>query len=331
MVAALLTLLVASTIGTAMSELSRLEVALARQRRATAAGLAAVDACAAEAVASLPAGWDFDDFLLGDDEIAGTADDGVLPLASGCLGRAWAAAGPPTPPRLLLELEATRRGGRRRIEAVARRRSNPGAAALLWVANPTSIGRVEGTLTLDGADPSTPGRTVSVLAAPGEPEALDAWIAAAGPALVSSGGAAPIWAPSPPLAALVTRAASAGASTPAVGLVATPPATPAVVLSAGDLTIASPVHGAGVLIVDGVLQIEASLTFTGVVAATGGLRVDGAGLLDVQGALWLGPDSPEALIIEGSASVTASAAALDGADALLPLPRQARIASVRDF
>jgi hypothetical protein len=61
------------------------------------------------------------------------------------------------------------------------------------------------------------------------------------------------------------------------------------------------------------------------------LRVDGAGLLDVQGALWLGPDSPEALVIEGSASVAASAAALDEADALLPLPRQAKLASVRDF
>ena len=329
--AALLALLVATTIGSTMAELARLETVLAGQRKAVAAALAAADACVEGAVASLPVGWDFDDILLGGDGLLGTVDDGLLSLPADCTGAGRATSGPPDPPRFLLEAEASVRGGRRRLEAVVRRRAEPGIPALVWITDPAGIGRVGGTLALDGNDVTT-GPALSMLAAPGEPETLDAWLAAQGPAIVvTSGTEASIWATPPPLPGLVARAAAAGALTPGAGLSTSPPAAPNITLSHGDLTVTTPLLGAGILVVDGVLHVEAPFAFTGVVAATGGLRVETSGTLDLRGALWLGAESPDALVVEGSASVAAFAAGLDAADALLPLPRRARIASVRDF
>jgi hypothetical protein len=330
--AALLTLLVASTIGTTMAELGRLEAVLARQRKATAAALAAVDACAENAVASLPAGWEFTDVVVGSDGVAGTADDGVLSLASDCTGTAHAAPGAATPARVLLEVEATRGHGRRRLEAVVRRHAEPGVPSLLWIADGANVGRVTGALMLDGIDGAGAASPRSMLAAPADPEALDAWIAAQGATVVTTGGTgAPIWAVPPPLAAFVARAAAGGALAPGAGLTTAPPAVPHVTLSAGDLVVTSPRFGAGVLIVDGVLRVEAEFAFAGVVAATGGLRVEPSGVMSVQGVLWLGADSADTLAVDGSASVVASAGALAVADALLPLPRRATVASVRDF
>ena len=328
--AALLTLLVASTNGTTMAELARLEVVLARQRKTTTAALAALDACTEDAVTSLPAGWEFTDVVAGSDGIPGTADDGIIPLATGCTAVARAAPGGATSARLLLEVWATRGRGSRRLEAVARRRTEPGVPSLLWVTDGDNLGRVTGTLTLDGIDATETPR--AMLAAPAMPEALDAWIAAQGVAMIAAGGtAAPIWAVPPPLAALVARAAAAGAVSPDTGLTTALPATPRVTLSTGDLVVTSPRFGSGILLVDGVLRVASELAFTGVVVVTGGLRVEPSGTVSLQGALWLGAGSADALLVDGSASVVASAGALAAADALLPLPRRATLASVRDF
>jgi hypothetical protein len=330
--AALLTLLVASTIGTTMAQLARLEVVLARQRRATTAALAAVDACVEDAVASLPAGWEFTDVVAGSDGIAGTADDGILPLASDCTGAAGAAPGAASPARLLLEVEAAQGHGRRRLEAVVKRQSEPGAPSLLWVTDGDNLGSVTGTLTLNGIDAGNAGTPPSMLAAPTMPEALDAWIAAQGSTVVATGGTtAPIWAVPPPLTALVARAAAAGAVGPDTGLATTGPAASYITLSMGDLDVASPRFGAGILVVDGVLRVASEFTFMGVVAVTGGLRIEPSGVASVQGALWLGAESGDALLVDGDASVVASAGALEAADALLPLPRRAMLVSVRDF
>ncbi|HWP66403.1 MAG TPA: hypothetical protein VNO26_10865, partial [Candidatus Limnocylindria bacterium] len=62
-----------------------------------------------------------------------------------------------------------------------------------------------------------------------------------------------------------------------------------------------------------------------------GLRVGATGTADVEGALWLGASALEALVVDGNASVVASAAALEAADALLALPRRPALGSVRDF
>jgi len=327
--AALLGVVLAGTVAAALAELARLEVVLARLRRATVDALAAVDGCLHAAVAALPAGWDFDAVIVGADGTAGTADDGVVPLAAACSGVARAAPGPAAPPRILLALEASRGRGRRRLDALVGRTVQPGAGALVWLASPAGIGAVGGTFALDGNGPTRP---MASLAAPAEPAALDAWIAVQGSAVtVSSGTGAPIWAPPPPLQALAARAASAGAVSAAAGLVGAPPAPPAVILAPGDLHVDTPRAGAGVLVVDGVLRLQAPLEFTGVVAALGGLRVEATGSLDVHGALWLGDESIDPLVIDGTAAIHASAAALDVADSLLSLPRRARVASVMDF
>ncbi|MCW5890081.1 MAG: hypothetical protein KIT14_05960 [bacterium] len=139
----------------------------------------------------------------------------------------------------------------------------------------------------------------------------------------------PIAVGGPPIAALVARAVAAGAVAGAV-LVPTPPATPALALVTGDLVVAGPAHGAGLLIVDGRLDITAPFTFIGAVVAADGVRVTHAGSLDIAGALWIGAGSPEPLDVDGTARVTASAAGLAVADAMLPLPRRAVVAGVHD-
>jgi len=69
-----------------------------------------------------------------------------------------------------------------------------------------------------------------------------------------------------------------------------------------------------------------------VVVASGGMRVEGGGSLAVRGSVWLGPGSGgrPALEVEGAASVQAEADALAVADGVLPLPRRALVAGVRD-
>jgi len=330
--AALLAIAVAGTVGSAIVEITRLEVVLARQRRATLDALAAVDACAEQAVTTLAAGWEFDAVLRGPDDLLGTADDGMIALPPGCAGSARPAPGPPAPARVILELEASRGGGRRRLDALVRRHAAPGAPAVLWAAIPAALGPVTGSLTLDGIDPAAPGGARAALAAPDDPTLLDAWLLAQGGAVsVSSGTIGPIWAQPPPTDELVARAATAGAVTPAIGLTSVGPAPPAVTLAAGDLTLTAPAFGTGVFVVAGVLSIDAPFEFTGVLVAGGGVRVGSGGVLTLHGGLWLGDDSLQTLLVDGSAVLTASDAALADADALLPLPRPARVASVRDF
>ena len=113
--AALATLAVSAALGAAVAELARIEVVLAEQRRAASVALAACDACAAEAIAALPVGWDFDPLLAGPDGRTGTADDGVLATPAGCTGSAGVAPGPADPPRTFLRLEIGRASCRERV------------------------------------------------------------------------------------------------------------------------------------------------------------------------------------------------------------------------
>jgi hypothetical protein len=330
--AALLAVAVASTIGSAVVEIARLEVVLARQRRTTLDALAAVDACAEQATTALAAGWEFDPILRGADGVLGTSDDGLVTLPAGCTGSAHPAPGPPMPPRMLLELEAMRGSGRRRLDALVRRRTAPGVPAVLWATAPGTFAPVTGSLTLDGVDPAMPVAPLAAVGTPDDPALLDAWLLAQGSAVsVSAGTTGPIWAQPVPIGEIVTRAAAAAAVPPAVGLTASAPAPPALTLATGDLAITAPAAGAGVLVVPGVLSIGAPLQFVGVVVAGGGVRVGAAGTLTLSGGLWLGDGSLQTLAVDGSATLTASDAALAGADALLTLPRPARIAAVRDF
>ena len=75
--AALIVVAVAGAVSAAVATLARTELVLARNREAATRALAAADACLASITVGLPAGWDFDGPMAGDDGLPGTADDGL--------------------------------------------------------------------------------------------------------------------------------------------------------------------------------------------------------------------------------------------------------------
>lgn len=326
LVAALATLAFSAALAAALADLARTELRLTSQRRQAARLLAALDGCLADAVADLPAGWEFTPLLDGPDATPGTADDGVLPAPAGCAARAGAPPGGAAPARAIIRVDARIGAGRRSLDAVVRRTAEPGAGALLWLSEAPEAGAISGVAMLDGADASAP---LASLAAPTDAEALDAWVAGQGSALaIAPATAPPVSAPVPPLAELGARVLAAPhagpeALVPGGGAVAT------LVYVAGDLSVDDARSGAGLLFVDGTLEVRGLLEFAGVIVATRGVRVPAGGSLTVDGALWLGAASPT-MRIEGGLAVRRAADAVATADALLPLPRRATVASARD-
>jgi hypothetical protein len=329
--AALVVVGVALALGSAVADLMHTQAVLARNRRTAARALAKADGCLAHVVAAMPAGWTFDAELAGPDGVAGTADDGQLAAPAGCTVVADTAPGPVDPPRTLLAVEGRDGGGRRLLDAVVRRRDAPGVDAVLWLEGGAMPGTIGGSLTLDGRDPLEPfAPPWAAVAAPLDPATLDAWIAGNGGRVdVAAPTPAPIAVATPSVAALVARAVAAGA-VPGAVLSPAPPATPALALVTGDLAVATPSHGAGVLVIQGRLDIQAPFAFTGLLVAADGVRVTHAGRLDIAGALWIGSGVLEPLEVDGVAHLVASAAGLQVADAMLPLPRRAVVAGVHD-
>ena len=168
--AALVVVAVAAAVSAALGALAQSELLLARGREASARALAAADACAADVVADLPAGWEFDPLIAGADGVAGTPDDGERTAPSGCAAVLRTAPGPVQPPRALVDVEAVAGTGRRIVEAVVARAAGPGTPALIWVADPASLRDPGGTLALDGADVARPAAgALAPIAAPGDP------------------------------------------------------------------------------------------------------------------------------------------------------------------
>lgn len=327
--AALVALAVSVSFTAALADLARTEVILARYRRAATVALAAADGCLATLIAALPPGWDFDPALAGPDGAPGTADDGTLVAPAGCSADARRPPGAATPARLLTTVDAAAAGGRRRLEAVVGRARGPGVPALLWLGSLPASGTIGGTLGLDGADAAdATAPAVAGLAAPADPVSLDAWLTDEAAHVDAHGAAPPVMAASAPLGALLGRLLAAGAgdpgSLPAAGTV---PGGLARV--AGDLVVDRPLSGAGLLFVEGTLDIRSAMDFTGVVVAAGGLRVPAGGSLAVGGVLWVG--GAGALPIDGTVRLRQSRAALDDVDRLLPLPRRAVLLGVKDL
>jgi len=328
--AALVLVAVAGAVSGAVATLARTELVLARNREAAAHALAAADGCLAIVAVDLPAGWGFEAPIAGPDGVAGTADDGMRPAPAGCAARLAPAPGAPSPPRAVLAVEAAAAGGRRSVEAVVARSAVPGVPALIWLADATSLEAPAGVLELDGGDAARPAAPVlAPLAAPGDPAVLDAWLVAqAGRVTLSASGAPPLGAPAPPLAELAMRLRAAGAMP---GGMLVPAGVPPLALSlvSGDLVTGPSARGWGLLFVDGRLDIGGSFEFSGVVVATGGIRVASGARLDVAGAIWLGGGAT--LVVDGEARVAAHADGLEAADGLLRLPRRATLASLRDI
>ena len=325
LVAALATLAFSAALGAALADLVRTELRLASERRLTARLLGALDGCVADVVAEIPPGWDLAALLAGADATPGTADDGVLPAPAGCTAVARPAPGGAAPDRVLVRVDARIGAARRHLDALVRRTADAGVGALLWLSAPPEAGAITGVALLNGADATVP---LASLAAPADPEALDAWLAAESLALeISPDTAPPVSASTPPLAELGARvlaAAHAGSEAlvssgaPAVGLT-----------HVADLAVDDVRLGAGLLFVDGWLEVRGSLAFQGVVVVTGGLRVAPGATLAVDGGLWLGVGSPT-LTVESVLVLHHDPAAIAVADAVLPLPRRAVVAGARD-
>jgi hypothetical protein len=330
--AAVLALAVGAVLAAALADTVRSEVALAGLRSAGARALVAADTCAARIVAELPIGWDFGTTLRGADATAGSADDGLLPAAPGCTATARAAGGAPLPPRVLITVDARSGRGERALVAVVGYAATPGVPALLWLATAPPRGAIAGGLTLDGTDAGPEGDWAA-LAAPDDPAALDAWRADAGPRLEASPRTVPpLFSRPPPLAELAARVRTAGAAG-REALHAAGPVEPALAHVDGDLTITDAVVGAGLLFVDGTLDIQGRLDFTGLVVAANGLSVASGGTLAVDGAIWLGapPGSAPALAIAGTATVRQGRPGVEIADRLIGLPRRPRLLGLRDL
>jgi hypothetical protein len=328
--AAVVALAVSAALVAAVAEVSRTELILAQHRQATAAALAAADTCLARVVSGVSPGWDFTTLLAGPDGTAGNADDGSIATPAGCTGNVLSAPGAgAAATRVLTTVEASAGGGQRRIEAVLARATAPGLAALLWLTTLPTPAAIRGSVSLDGVDVAPDAPRWAAFAAPADPEALDAWAAAVGAALGATAGTLPaIAAAPPPLPALAARvlAAPHGA---AETLVPAGAPTPTLAYVAGDLAVTTALRGAGLLFVDGTLDIRGALDFTGVVVASGGVRVASGASLTVAGAMWTG--APSTFEIDGAVVLRADAAAVGTADALLPLPRRAVLLGQRDL
>jgi hypothetical protein len=320
---ALVVVLAVSLLGAAVAEIARTELGLARSRRTFARGLAAADACLARVTADLPAGWDHASALAGADGVVGTSDDGALAAPPGC--RALLAAGPLGATRPFLDVAVNVPDGGRRVRAVVARARRP-VPAVVWTTGVAALGSVAGRLQIDGVDTLRPDLPpLTGIASPDDPALVDAWLAGTPAVTLAGATGAPEYAPAPPLPAVAGRLAAWGAAATFAPNAAAPP--PGLYVVGGDLVIATPGAGAGVLYVEGRLDIQADFAFSGIVAASGGVGVATGTSLRVAGAVWLGDPGFD---VAGDAVLRHDRAALDAADALFPLPRRAEIAAIVD-
>jgi hypothetical protein len=320
---ALVVILVATLLGAAVADVARIELVLSQTRRTLGRGLAAAEACLARVTAALPAGWDQASAIAGADGIAGTTDDGVLVAPSGC--SASLLPGPLGSVRAYLDVAATVPGGGRRLRAIVAPSPDP-MPAVVWTTGSTPLGTVGGRLRIDGVDAARPDLApLPGFATPDDPALVDAWLAA-NPGVSTVGATRrAAWAPGPPVQAIASRLLGSGAIptfTPT-----TVPSPPALHFVAGDTGISTPGMGAGILYVDGRLDIMADFAFSGIVAARGGVQVASGVRVQIDGGMWLGLP---AFDVGGDVTVRHDRAALDAAGALFPLPRPAVIAGLLD-
>jgi len=300
----------------------------------------------AASAAEVAAGYSFDDVLAGPDAVSGTADDGVAPASDAIPSCSVTSEDDRSDPDADPALDRNRRilllarcagpgGSRRALEAVLARDNRPYVPAALYLERPEVDG--PGPIVLDGRDhgthdppnaPSGPGEPVPAAAAPliEGPRPL--------PFNVRTGADGPV----------TMVAADTGIDGPAFadqvlalgipillrlpdGMQLTGP-----VHMAGSTDVGSPTTGRGMLFVDGDLDVNAPVSFSGVIVVAGGVRVGPSGSLTVRGFLWIrGSEAAPLIDARGPLSVLYSRDAIEAADRLLPLPRQARIRAEREL
>jgi hypothetical protein len=295
------------------------------------------------ALAVLRAGYSFDALLAGPDGIRGSADDGdpgAGAAVSGCTVRAEDDAGDPDPDRLadgngrirVVSEGAGPRGARSRIEALVGRAPAPYVPAAAYLGRPDLD--VAATATFDGAD-HAPGDPPGAASGPGPPVAAAATPVADVPVALpggvqDAGGAAVTAAPAAAIDAedFAVRLVSAG---PPAGPLPLGTFGPAALRVVGDATLAAPAVGAGVLIVEGSLDVNVPVEVRGAVIVLGRLRVAAEGTLSVRGWLWVeGRGAGPAVTADGPLSVIYSSEAVAEADRLFRLPRRPVVLSERE-
>ncbi|MGH7896008.1 MAG: hypothetical protein ACREQL_15155 [Candidatus Binatia bacterium] len=323
--AALLTLLVATLVSATVAELARTELGVARDRRIAAEALTTADACVAAVAATLPAGWDYVSVLAGPDGVAGTSDDGIVAAPPGCSARLT--PGPGGARRPYLDAVVTVPGGGRAVRAILARAVHPPTPSVLWARDAASLGGVSGALALDGVDARRPEASpLPGIASGADPTLADAWLAANPSVTLAAATGTAAHAPPPPIADLAALLLGLVGWTPIV--VAPGPPAPTLQATSGDLVIATPGFGAGLLYVEGRLDIRADFSFSGLVVAVGGVRLASGATFAVDGAVWVG--GAPALDLAGSATMRYGLAALEAVDALVPLPRRAAVVGLED-
>ena len=323
---------------------ARSDVLLFRNLRDGTATYYRAHAAIARSVAELTAGYAFDSLLVGPDGAPGTADDGTPPAPTavpGCRVQAVDDSDDSHPSpcidgnqrvRLITQCSGPR-NARRDVEAIVGRSAAPFIPAALY------LERIDldvfAPVSLDGADHAR-GDLAGVASGPGDPVP-----AAASPALE-----APMVLPSGVRSGngeRIVALPAAQVETPAFStqlLMMVPPfltSLPegefglAFIHTAGDERVTAPATGAGLLVVDEQLEIDAPVDFSGVVVVGGSLRVGATGALSVSGLLWVrGDGSGPAISAAGPLSVVYSSEAVTEVDRTLRLPRRAVLLAERE-
>ncbi len=290
-----------------------------------------------EAIAKLPAGYHFDSVLVGPDGAAETGDDGTLmggSTAPACVLRVSDDNADPDP--------ATYRDGNRRARVVAGcsgerstrsdveifigRDIEPFVPAALYLER--SDVDISAPVLLDGAD-HVPGDSPGAASGSGPPvpEAASPDLPAPLllPSLVTNGrGERSVLYPTSGIDSptFATRALALGP--PLLDALPVGELPALFTHTAADAAADAPARGTGLLLVDGDLQVDAAVDFSGVVVVGGRLRIGAGGALSVRGFLWVhGAGRGPAIEARGPLTAVYSRNAVADADRVFALPRRA--------
>jgi len=293
-------------------------------------------------LADLAADPRFDRLLLGPDRQAGTGDDGEYPFAQP--PPAWfpappfryevrvAAQGPDRVDimaRGLGPLNATRV-----VAATVVRSTDPYLPAALALAAPGTALALGSDFRVAGVEPRADDQGLPALAVDGADAA--AALAAALPPdaaarLVGRGGAPSLIGTALPSAEALANAAARRVEARALADVASGALGDGIFVSPSALRLAD-ASGSGVLVVNGALELSGTSSFSGLVIALGGIRLDVGGTGVVDGAVLVGR-AGAVVALRGDGHIAYDPRVIARIDAAFPglLPRRARVTGWREI
>jgi hypothetical protein len=343
LIAALSIIMILLPLGAYVVLQCRTDLLIERNFRAEVEAFYAAEAGLEHAIAEIDPGQSFDAVLAGPDRIAGTADDGAFPFRHG----------PPSDfasPQLSYDVRATpvagnmlslvsrgtgRYGATKVVTALVARSPIVFTPAALYVQGDIRRLDLGGGLLLSGLDhriddpPASPMGTAAPTAALASPDAeaeqdLRRRLPEDVAARLPGAGGAPSIATSPTfnVQGYADRFAAQSSSVhlSALGETATlgTPGTPQISVVDGDAYISGWLHGNGVLVVRGTLDVMGTFEFTGLVVALNGILFEPASNITINGTLWQGPAMDDRLQLRGSGAIGYSSSALTAVDTAFP-------------